>query len=313
MLISASLTEKMGYPDKACSNSIIHEALNRGHKQYAFRHDGLLLANSTVFVNAFEVFRNDAGELFEAETPTKLNLADIDVVHIRVNPPYDMTYISSLYILAQNRGKTMILNNPEGILLSPEKFIYPELSAFMPETLVTADRAQILDFWKQHGDVIVKPLYEFAGRGVFRLMPGEENYKSILQMLLEKHKEPLIVQKYIPEVKHGDKRILFFDGEYIGAFSRIPPEGQLQAAFAQGGSIHKTELTAKEKQICEIIKPILKARDIFCCGIDVIGDYLTEINTTCPSGITPLEKLYGENVRGKYWDMAEAKLKTVRK
>jgi glutathione synthase len=308
-IVSASLTEKMGYPDKACSNSIIHEALNRGYTHYAFRIEDLFEENGIVFANAHQVLRDDAGNLYEPEQVKKLDLSKLDAIHVRINPPFDMKYISALYLLAKVKHKTLVLNNPESILLNTEKFIYPELQKFTPKTLISSSKEQIIEFWKSEGDIILKPLYEFGGRGVFRLKKEEENYKSILTSLLEKHPEPLIAQKYIPEVKQGDKRIFFIGGELIGAFTRIPPKGQIQAAYAQGGGLQKSKLTKVEEKICKIIKPILKQKDIFVCGLDVIGDHITEINITCPAGFTGFEDLYNINAKKIYWDMLEERLK----
>jgi len=227
---------------------------------------------------------------------------------LRLDPPFDSNYYTAMNLLSYASKGSLLANDPKSINNWPEKNIPSELLNFTPKTIITSNLDKIKDFWAEQEDIIIKPLYEFGGRSVFRLQKGDENYKTILQVIAEKYNEPVIAQKYIPEVKQGDKRIVLLDGEFFGAFNRIAPKGQLQAAISQGGTITHHELTKNEIQICNILKPMLKKDDLFLCGLDVIGDYITEINVTCPVAFVALNKLAGKVTEAIYWDKLEAKL-----
>ena len=300
-MFSLFLTEKIGHPDKGDTNMLIAESIAQDLKTYAFRPAELFLEDNILKANA-HIVSSDNGVLSENEKTEIIDLSEKTIVTIRLNPPFDSRYFSSMMLLHHYKNRARIYNNPLAIVNYPEKILDARLLKFTPKTLVTESLNQIENFWRQNKDIIIKPLYEFAGRSVFRLKEEEENYKSIFQIISEKYNEPLIAQKYIPEVKNGDKRIVLIDGEYIGCFNRIPPQGQLQAAIARGGSLEKSELTSREKEICEILKPILKIEEITICGLDTIGDYLTEVNVTCPSGMVGLKKLYDIDSAKLYWE-----------
>ncbi|HCR86126.1 MAG TPA: hypothetical protein DIV86_05555 [Alphaproteobacteria bacterium] len=298
---SLFLTEKIGHPDKGDTNMLIAESVERGLETYAFRANELFLEDNLLKANAHKVFLEN-GELKEEEKPETIIISEKTIVTIRLNPPFDSRYFSTMMLLHHYRNSAQIYNNPLAIVNYPEKILATNLLKFTPKTLVSENLEKIENFWRENNDIIIKPLYEFAGRSVFRLKKEEENYKSIFQLLSEKYSEPLIAQQYIPEVKKGDKRIVLLDGEYIGCFNRVPPDGQIQAAIARGGSFQKSELTPVEKDICGILKPLLKKEEILICGLDTIGDYLTEVNVTCPAGMVGLKKLYNINFAKLYWN-----------
>ena len=295
----------------------IRESAKR-FETYIFEPDHLFLEDYIPYANAYKITNKKSGGFEVSKTITKINLNDNCLVSIRLDPPFNNRYLTSLYILEKVGGKSYVTNSPVGIIRMPEKILRPELKKFLPKTLISHDEKKILDFWKKHKDIILKPLYEYGGKNVFRLKPQEENYKSILNSLLSTYKEHIVAQEYIPEVKIGDKRITFIDGEVFTITLRKPAKGQLQASVSLGGSMHKSRLTENEKEICKILKPILKENGIFFCAIDIIGKYLTEVNVTCPTiaylanhtncndkDYVPSEKIY--------WDRLEKKLKTLNK
>lgn len=304
---SLFLTDNIGHPSNSNTNLLCKESILRGYKTFSFTADEISLDRNSVFAIATEVKLDDKGNLTPTSEKEKINLADNHVINLRLDPPFDSRYYTAMNLLEYASTGSLLLNNPRAINNWPEKFIPNELIKFTPTTLITSDIEDIKDFWEEHEDIIIKPLYEFAGRSVFRLQKGDENFKSIFQVMSEKYSEPLIAQIYLPEVKQGDKRIVLLDGEFFGAFNRIAPEGQLQAAMARGGSITPHELTENEKEICEILKPLLKRDGIFLCGLDVIGDYITEINVTCPAAFVGLNQLYKNNTEKIFWDKIEEK------
>lgn len=309
---SLFLTEPIGYPDKVDTNSLIAESCRR-YDTYALRPEGIVLKagastkpkSVSLTVKAHKVTLDKKGNLSESAETKEIEINKNTIVTIRLNPPFDSRYFTAMKLLSYKEDEALILNRPSSIINFPEKLFHGDLLKFMPETVVTEDLEEIKKFWKSKKDIVVKPLYEFAGRSVFRLREEEENYKSIFQMLRDKYHEPLVAQVYLPAVKQGDKRIVLYNGEYEGCFNRVPPKGQIQAAYAAGGSLQKSKLTKREKEICEAAKPIMKANGIFICGLDVIGDCLTEVNITCPGGTAGLNMVYGGNSEKTYWDMVE--------
>ncbi len=301
---SLILTEKIPYPDKGDTNLLIAESVRR-YPTFACRPEELIFENGDLFANAHKVFIRDNGELAENEERVRVNVCDNAVVNIRLNPPFDSRYFTAMHMLNYARETSLVVNDPISVVSYPEKFIPKALAKFMPETIITSNASVIKDFWDKHDDIILKPLYEFAGRSVFRINKKTENFKSIFQLMKEKYNEPIIAQKYIPEIRQGDKRIFLIDGEVIGAYNRIPPEGQLQAAIAQGGTLAAHKMTDREKEICAELKPLLQRDGIIICGLDVIGDYLTEINVTCPAGFSGINKLYKIESEKLLWDKLE--------
>jgi glutathione synthase len=302
---SLFLIEKIGYPGKSDSNSLVAESVKRRYETFCCRKEGLFVKDGKAFAKSYKAYINDQGELNESDDFEILQLDSDIICSIRINPPFDSSYLTSMHILniAKQNG-ARVINDPEAIITSPEKIFPKSLMKYMPKTLITSDYDLVKEFWKENKDVIIKPLYEFAGRSVFRLNQGDENYQSVFQLLQEKYSEQIMVQKYIPEVKKGDKRILILNGEFVGCFNRIAPEGQLQSAFARGGSVSGSELTKTEQEIVADLIPILQENGTFFCGLDTIGDKLTEINNTCPA-FNPMEKIYGIKIEEKYWDEVE--------
>jgi glutathione synthase len=311
------LTEKIGYPGKSDTNLLIKESCFR-FETFAFEPQDIVIENGIVKANCVKVSLSENGELKPSLEKQKINLENNSIITIRLNPPFDARYLSAMYMLAQISGNSYVNNNAFGIINLPEKFIPKDLQKYTPKTIITEDEKEIYEFWKEHKDIVLKPLYDFGGNGVFRLKSEEENHKSIIKSLKFKYNEPLIAQKYLPEVKAGDKRIGLLDGDFFGAFLRKPPEGQIQAAVIQGGSFIKTEITKEENEIIEILKPILISNDIFLCGFDMIGNYLTEINVTCPAIFYCLNELYKNDAdyvpsEKVFWDRLEDKLNDIKK
>ena len=282
------------------------EAQNRGHSLFhylpqdlAFR-DGRLLARA----RPLEVRRKkgDHATLGEA---TMLDLAGVDIVLMRQDPPFDMAYITATHLLEHVHPDTLVVNDPAQVRNAPEKLFVTHFDGLLPPTLITSDREQILAFREEHEDIIVKPLYGNGGAGVFHITPGDENLNALLEQFTEMYREPIIVQRYLPEIREGDKRIILVDGEPVGGVSRLPAEGESRANFHAGGKAAKTTLTPRERQICQSIGPSLRERGLIFVGIDVIGDYLTEINVTSPTGIQEINRLDGIQIEARIWDAIE--------
>jgi glutathione synthase len=227
---------------------------------------------------------------------------------MRQDPPFDMSYITATHILEHIHPKTLVVNDPVEVRNAPEKLFVTKFAGLMPPTLITSDKAEILDFRALHKDIIVKPLYGNGGAGVFHITPNDENLGSLLEMFTQLYREPVIVQRYLPEVRAGDKRIILIDGEPVGAINRVPQAGEARSNMHAGGKPMKSELTAREREICKILGPELKARGMIFVGIDVIGDYLTEINVTSPTGLQEIARFDGTRPEMKIWDAIEARL-----
>ncbi len=241
-------------------------------------------------------------ELIDLET-------DIDVVWMRQDPPFDMSYITATHILERLEGKTLVVNNPKYVRDCPEKILpldYPEL---MPATLISRDRVAIDAFRAEYKDIILKPLYGNGGAGIFRIKEGDPNYSSIFEMFMETSREPIIAQAFLPLVVKGDKRILIIDGVAVGAINRVPQKGETRSNMHVGGTAVPTDLTEDDMRICNAIGPMLKARGQILVGIDVIGDKMTEINITSPTGVQELKRFSGIDAAALCWDAIEGKIK----
>ncbi len=238
-----------------------------------------------------------------------LDLAkDVDVILMRQDPPFDLNYISACHLLDLVSDATLVLNDPAGVLMSPEK-IFPLLyPALMPPTLVTRDGRAIEAFRAHHQDIIVKPVYGHGGMGVFRLTPDDPNLESLLEMFFARSREPVMVQAFLPAVSEGDKRILLLDGEAVGAINRKPKDGAVRSNLVVGGTAEATELTDADRLICETIGPELRRRGLWLTGIDVIGGRLTEVNVTSPTGVQAVKRLSGIDIAAKFWDFVYKKL-----
>ena len=227
---------------------------------------------------------------------------DMDVVWMRQDPPFDMSYITATHILERLEGKTLVVNDPKWVRNCPEKILpldYPEL---MPATLISRDREAIDDFRAEYKDIILKPLYGNGGAGIFRIKENDPNYSSIFEMFMESSREPIIAQAFLPDVSKGDKRILIIDGVAVGAINRVPQKGETRSNMHVGGKAVPTELTDDDMRICNAIGPMLKERGQILVGIDVIGDKMTEINITSPTGVQELKRFSGVDAASLCWD-----------
>lgn len=286
------------------------EAQKRGHELFFYTPEKLTLQNGELTANAHPITLSENPENFYTlGAPQRINLATMNVVLLRQDPPFNMAYITSTYLLEMLPKTTLVANNPTSVRNHPEKllpFMWPQ---FMPPTLITADLSEIEAFRKEHRDIIIKPVYGHGGRAILRLKEDDGNLAAIVEMHTATSKEPLMVQRFLPEVKTKDCRIFLIDGEFAGAFARIPSETEIRANLRVGGHAEKIDLTSKQKEICEALKPVLKQKNLLFAGLDLIGDFLTEINITSPTGLVPLSVLYNKNLAADIWNVIEAKSK----
>lgn len=295
--------------DGDSSFALMLEAQARGHKlwHYHVRHLSMKAGEVTAWAHPVTVKR-ERGAHYEFGPPVQLDLArDIDVVLMRQDPPFDMAYITATHILEHIHPKTLVVNDPASVRNAPEKLFVLKFPELMPETLVTSDTREIIRFRQEHGDIIVKPLFGNGGAGVFHLKPNDSNLKSLIEMFTERSREPLMVQKYLPAVRQGDKRVILIDGVALGGINRVPAEGEARSNMHVGGTPVKTVLTERELEICAKIGPELKARGMIFVGIDVIGGYLTEINVTSPTGLQELARFDGIHLERNIWDAIEGR------
>ena len=248
-----------------------------------------------------------AGDHFRAGEPERLDLGSMDVVLMRQDPPFDMAYITATHMLEHIQPGTLVVNDPASVRNAPEKILVTHFPELMPPTLITWDLAAIRAFRAEYGDIIVKPLFGNGGAGVFRIRPDDENLAALLEMHFMRSREPLMIQRYEAAVRIGDKRIILIDGEPAGAVNRVPAQGEARSNMHVGGRAERSTLTAREHEICRRIGPTLRAQGLVFVGIDVIGDYLTEINVTSPTGIQEISRFDGTNLAALVWDRIEAR------
>ena len=279
----------------------------RGHSLFVYTPDRLVLEEGRVLARGRPVTVQDVkGEHARFGDWELKDLSEFDVVLLRQDPPFDMAYITSTHFLDVVHPKTLVVNNPTEVRNAPEKLFVTGFPGVQPPTLITSDVEAIYDFRARHGDIVLKPLYGGGGSGVARLLADDPNLDALLDLHRMIGREPVIAQKFIPAVSKGDKRILLVDGEPVGAINRVPNAGQIRSNLAVGGRAEAVELTARDKELCAIIGPELKKRGLMFVGIDVIGDYLTEINVTSPTGARALERFTGVNATAILWDAIEA-------
>lgn len=287
---------------------IAEEAQARGHSLFYYTPDKLIYREGHVLARGWPlVVRREKGNHFTLGAEAEVDLADFDVVWLRQDPPFDMGYITTTHILERIHPGTLVVNDPFWVRNSPEKLLVLNFPDLTPPTLIARDLATIRAFKAVHGDVILKPLYGNGGAGVFRLDPNDRNLASLHELFTGINREPLIVQKYVPAVVKGDKRIILVNGEPVGAINRVPAEGETRSNMHVGGRPEPTQLTEREREICAAIGPVLREKGQIFVGIDVIGDWLTEINVTSPTGIQELERFDGVNIAEKIWQVIEAK------
>lgn len=294
-------------PTGDSSFAIMLEAQARGHEQFYYTPDSLALRDGVVTarVSPVEVFDKPKGQHFKLGEAKLTDLSTFDVIHLRQDPPFDMNYITITHMLERLHPKTFVVNPPADVRNAPEKILVTEFPQLMPPTLVTRGRQAIYDFRAEHGNIIVKPLFGNGGAGVFLINEKDQNLTSLLEMFEQSFPEPFMVQKYLPDVRKGDKRIIIIDGEPVAAINRVPAEGEARSNMHVGGRPEAIGLTERDKEICATIAPALKERDMIFVGIDVIGDSLTEINVTSPTGIREVKRFGGPDIAALIWDAIE--------
>jgi glutathione synthase len=289
--------------------ALMLEAQRRGHSLFHYTPDRLAMHDSKVFARVEAVtVRDEKGNHFTLGEQERRDLSGMDVVLLRQDPPFDMNYITTTHILERIHPKTLVVNDPAWVRNSPEKIFVTEFPDLMPPTLITKDPREVAAFRKEHGDIIVKPLYGNGGAGIFHLHEADRNLAALLEMFAQMFREPFIVQRYLKDVRKGDKRIILIDGEAVGAINRVPAEYESRSNMHVGGRPEKTELTEREREICARIGPALKARGFVLVGIDVIGDYMTEINVTSPTGVREVKRFGGADITALFWDAVEGRI-----
>ena len=282
------------------------EAQSRNHSVHIYEPKDLSWSKEGIRAKVQSVLLKDkVGEHFEIGKTTNTLLNKFDVILMRQDPPFDMAYITATHLLEQLPKTTQVINNPKEVRNAPEKLLVLNFPDLMPPTLISSNKEQIIKFRNEHKDIIIKPLYGNGGYGVFRIQPNDQNLNSLLEMFARLSREPLMIQAYLPDVRNGDKRIIIIDGEAVGAINRIPADNEARSNMHVGGTAVQCELTERDQYICERIGPTLKEKHLIFVGIDVIGDYLTEINVTSPTGIREIETFSKTNIAKITWEKIE--------
>ena len=291
--------------------AIMLKAQELGHELYHYAPDALSFAEGRLWTMGYPVrVQRVEGDHYSFGEPRILDLGkDVDVVLMRQDPPFDLGYITATHLLERIQGATRVVNDPAAVRNAPEKLMVLDFARFMPPTAITRSLGLARKFLAEHGDIVVKPLHGFAGGSVFRIGPDGRNLASLMELFNRTYREQHIVQKFLPEIAEGDKRIVLVDGEVAGAVNRVPGEGEIRSNLAVGGKAAKTELTEREQEICAALGPELKRRGLLFVGIDVIGgQWLTEINVTSPTGIVAIDKFNGTDTPALIWRAIERKL-----
>lgn len=289
--------------------ALLLEAQRRGHELFYYTPPNLALDGSRLIARGQSLLVKDqAGDHYRLSDARLVDLAEWDVVLLRQDPPFDMAYITTTHLLERIHPRTLVVNDPASVRNAPEKVWVLEFQDLMPPTLVTRNPEDVKSFRERYEDIIIKPLYGNGGASVFRIPPGDTNLNSLIELFQTVFREPFMVQQYRPEIRAGDKRIILIDGEVVGAINRVPAPDETRSNMHVGGMAQPTGLTARDREICERLKPELKRRGLIFTGIDVIGPYLTEINVTSPTGIRQIEAFGGPNVSALFWDAVEARV-----
>ena len=288
--------------------ALLLEAQRRGHGLSYYTPDKLSQRGADVVapVQALTV-RDEAGDHFTLGEPRREHLSAFDVILLRQDPPFDLAYVTSTHLLERLQPTTLVVNDPASVRNAPEKLFVMDFPQLMPPTLISRDLTEINAFRDEHGAVVMKPLHGHGGAAVFRIMPQDMNFGSLFDMFSVTFKEPWVIQRFLPNVKHGDKRIILVDGEFAGAVNRVPAADDLRSNMVRGGSPKDTELTPREREICDTLGPELRKRGLLFVGIDVIDGNLTEINVTSPTGIRAISRLGGPDIAARIWDVIETK------
>lgn len=289
------------------------EAQRRGHRLHHYLPQDLSFVRGRVVAlcRPLEV-RREQGRHFTVGEAEMVDLASFDMVLMRQDPPFDMAYITATHLLEHIHPRTYVVNDPVHVRNAPEKLFVAHFPELMPPTLISSDRAQIKAFREEHRDIIIKPLFGNGGAGVFHVDPDDDNLNALLEMFTQLYREPVVVQRYLPEIRNGDKRIILVDGKAVGGVTRVPQAGEARANLHVGAIGEKTTLGRRDREICEAIGPELKARGLVFAGIDVIGDYLTEINVTSPTGIQEINGFDQTRIEADLWDAFEARFHASR-
>jgi len=291
------------------SFALLLEAQWRGHDVFYYTPPNLSLRDGKLMAEGHSLTVEDKpGNHYRLAHPRSVNLAEYDVVQLRQDPPFDMAYITTTHLLERIHPQTLVVNDPASVRNSPEKIFVLDFLDLMPPTLVTRSPELIRAFRDKHKDIVVKPLYGNGGAAIFRIPKGDTNLNSLVELLGMTFREPIMVQRYLPEVREGDKRIILVDGEFAGAINRIPARDETRSNLHIGGTPAGTKLTKRDKEICARLGPELKKRGLIFAGIDVIGGYLTEINVTSPTGIRQVTEFGGPDIAAMIWDVIEKKV-----
>ncbi len=285
---------------------LAEEAQARGHSLFYYTPDHLSWREGKVMASGWPLtVRRERGDHFTLGDRQEVDLSDFDVVWLRQDPPFDMGYITTTHLLDLLAPGTMVVNDPFWVRNCPEKLLVLQFADLIPPTLIARDLGTLREFKAAHGDIILKPLYGNGGAGVFRLDPNDRNLSSLHELFTGMSREPLIAQKFLPDVQHGDKRVILVDGEPVGAINRVPQAGETRSNMHVGGRAEPAAITDRDREICAAIGPRLREYGQVFVGIDVIGDRLTEINVTSPTGLQELERFDGTNAAGLIWDAVE--------
>jgi glutathione synthase len=285
------------------------EAQRRGHSLFHYHVKTLALRDGTLSARGeYVTLRDEKGNHFTAGPSEKIDLSSQHLILMRQDPPFHMGYITATHLLERIHPKTLVVNDPAEVRNAPEKLYLLDFAQFMPDTLITRDLGEIEAFRREHDHIILKPLYGNGGVGIYKSSRDDMNFSSLLEMFQQLYSEPFIVQRYLPEVRHGDKRIILVDGKVAGAINRVPASHDHRSNMHAGGEAKPTTLTKREHEICEALGPDLKKRGLIFTGIDVIGDYMTEINVTSPTGIRQVKRFGGNDIAALIWDAIEARL-----
>src|SRR5881227_2795893 len=291
--------------------AIMLKAQDLGHVLYHYAPEDLSFAEGRLWTMGYPVtVQRVAGGHYRFGEPKILDLGrDVDVVLMRQDPPFDLGYITATHLLERIQHETLVVNDPAAVRNAPEKVWVLDFAEFMPPTGITRSLGLTRKFLAEHGEIVIKPLHGFAGGSVFRIGPDGRNLASLIELFNRTYREPHVVQKFLPEIAEGDKRIVLIDGEVAGAINRVPGEGEIRSNLAVGGTAAKTELTPREEEICAALAPELRKRGLLFVGIDVIGgNWLTEINVTSPTGIVAIDKFNGTDTPGLIWRAIERRL-----
>ncbi|NDA46054.1 MAG: glutathione synthase [Alphaproteobacteria bacterium] len=292
--------------------ALLLEAQKRGYPIHYYTPDQLSLQGTRVMAQVTPLqVRDKIGDHFTKSAPKLMDLSELDVILLRQDPPFDLAYITTTHILERLPAKTLVVNDPASVRNAPEKLMVMHFPQLMPATLISRDRAMIEAFRAEHGDVVMKPLYGNGGAAVFKVSKVDPNFGSLFDLFTTTFREPWVNQRFLPKVSQGDKRIILVDGVAMGAVNRVPAENDIRSNMVRGGAAMATDLSPREKEICDTIGPELKRLGLLFTGIDVIDGHLTEINVTSPTGLRAIKNLGGPDLAVAIWDAIEAKHKLV--